>query len=135
MPAPARPSTPDAAPPLPADDPSIFTMDLRSLRGHWSGRASLPAISAETMTGTDRRAQALGIPEERLMEHAGTAVAAAVRVPVLAVGGVTPDNLEEVAAAGASGFAAIGMFAEVSETALVQAAARAAAAWTTRRID
>ena len=63
------------------------------------------------------------------------AVAAAVRVPVLAVGGVTPDNLEEVAATGASGFAAIGMFAAASETALVQAAARAAAAWTTRRID
>jgi len=63
------------------------------------------------------------------------AVAAAVRVPVLAVGGVTPDNLEEVAAASASGFAAIGMFAAASEAALVQAAARAAAAWTTRRID
>ena len=47
------------------------------------------------------------------------AVAAAVRVPVLAVGGVTPDNLDEVAAAGASGFAAIGMFAAASETALV----------------
>ena len=36
-------------------------------------------MSAEAMTGADRRAQALGIPEERLMEHAGTAVAAAVR--------------------------------------------------------
>jgi NAD(P)H-hydrate epimerase len=79
MPAPARPSTPDAAPLLPADDPSIFEMDLRGLRRHWADRASLPAISAEMMTGTDRRAQALGIPEERLMEHAGTAVAAAVR--------------------------------------------------------
>jgi NAD(P)H-hydrate epimerase len=75
----AQPSTPGAAPPLPADDPSIFEMDLRGLRGRWAARASLPAISAETMTGTDRRAQALGIPEERLMEHAGTAVAAAVR--------------------------------------------------------
>ena len=31
------------------------------------------------MTGADRRAQALGVPEERLMEHAGTAVAAAVK--------------------------------------------------------
>jgi len=31
------------------------------------------------MTGADHRAQALGIPEERLMEHAGTAVAAAVK--------------------------------------------------------
>ncbi len=31
------------------------------------------------MTGADRRAQALGVPEPRLMEHAGTAVAAAVK--------------------------------------------------------
>ena len=79
MPATAHPSTPDAAPPLPADDPSIFEMDLRGLRRHWSAQAGLPAISAETMTGVDRRAQALGYPELRLMEHAGTAVAAAVR--------------------------------------------------------
>jgi hydroxyethylthiazole kinase-like uncharacterized protein yjeF len=79
MPAPARPLTPDTAPPLPADDPPIFTMDLRGLRRHWAARAALPAISAETMTGADRRAQALGYPESRLMEHAGTAVAAAVR--------------------------------------------------------
>jgi ADP-dependent NAD(P)H-hydrate dehydratase / NAD(P)H-hydrate epimerase len=79
MPAPARPTSTDAASPLPADDPSIFTMDLRGLRARWAANASLPAISAETMTGTDRRAQALGVPELRLMEHAGTAVAAAVR--------------------------------------------------------
>ena len=31
------------------------------------------------MTGADRRAQALGVPGGRLMEHAGTAVAAATR--------------------------------------------------------
>ena len=78
MPAPAHPLTPDASTPLPADDPPIFEMDLRGLRGHWAARAALPAISAETMTGADRRAQALGYPESRLMEHAGTAVAAAV---------------------------------------------------------
>ena len=59
--------------------PAIFDMDLRGLRHHWAARADLPPISAETMTGADRRAQALGYPEERLMEHAGTAVAAAVR--------------------------------------------------------
>ncbi len=35
-------------------------------------------MSAEAMTGADRRAQALGVPGSRLMEHAGTAVAAAV---------------------------------------------------------
>jgi len=63
------------------------------------------------------------------------AVVAAVSVPVLAVGGVTPDNLHELAATGASGFAAIGMFVATPETAIMQAAARAAAAWTTRNID
>ena len=33
-----------------------------ALRRHWAARAALPAISAETMTGADRRAQALGYP-------------------------------------------------------------------------
>jgi hydroxyethylthiazole kinase-like uncharacterized protein yjeF len=79
MPVTARTPTSDPAPPLPADDPAIFEMDLRGLRRHWALQAALPAISAETMTGADRRAQALGYPELRLMEHAGTAVAAAVR--------------------------------------------------------
>jgi NAD(P)H-hydrate epimerase len=64
---------------LPANDPAIFTLDLRGLRRRWAASAALPPIGAEAMTGADRRAQALGIPEERLMEHAGTAVAAAVR--------------------------------------------------------
>jgi ADP-dependent NAD(P)H-hydrate dehydratase / NAD(P)H-hydrate epimerase len=64
---------------LPADDPSLFELDLRGLRQRWAGRAAMPPIGAEAMRGADRTAQALGIPEERLMEHAGTAVAAAVR--------------------------------------------------------
>jgi NAD(P)H-hydrate epimerase len=64
---------------LPANDPAIFEMDLRALRTHWADRAAMPPIGAEAMTGADRRAQALGVSEERLMEHAGTAVAAAVR--------------------------------------------------------
>ena len=79
MPVTAQPSTPDAAQPLPADDPSIFEMDLRGLRRHWAVPAGRPPISAETMTGADRKAQAFGYPEVRLMEHAGTAVAAAVK--------------------------------------------------------
>jgi thiamine-phosphate pyrophosphorylase len=45
-------------------------------------------------------------------------VAGAVAVPVLAVGGVSPDNVNEVAAAGAAGLAAIGLFAAGSEPAL-----------------
>lgn len=65
--------------PLPANDPTIFELDLRGLRNRWAATASLPAIGGEAMSGADRRAQALGVSEERLMEHAGTAVAAAVR--------------------------------------------------------
>ncbi len=65
--------------PLPADDPTIFGMTLGDLRRHWAGSAALPPIGAEAMTGADRRAQAFGIAGAWLMEHAGTAVAAAVR--------------------------------------------------------
>ena len=75
----ASPDTTNARTPLPADDPELFELDLRGLRRRWADRAALPSMSAEAMTGADHRAQALGIPEERLMEHAGTAVAAAVR--------------------------------------------------------
>ena len=69
--------------PLPADDPSLFELDLRGLRHRWAERADLPSIGAETMRGADRRAQALGVSEDRLMEHAGTAVAAAVKALAL----------------------------------------------------
>jgi ADP-dependent NAD(P)H-hydrate dehydratase / NAD(P)H-hydrate epimerase len=74
------PTTVDpVGPALPANDPSIFELDLRGLRARWATQSALPPITGEAMTGTDLRAQALGIPQERLMEHAGTAVAAAVR--------------------------------------------------------
>jgi ADP-dependent NAD(P)H-hydrate dehydratase / NAD(P)H-hydrate epimerase len=66
-------------PRLPADDPGIFDLDLRGLRARWARAAARAPINAETMTGADRRAQALGVPGSRLMEHAGTAVAAAVK--------------------------------------------------------
>jgi thiamine-phosphate diphosphorylase len=58
-------------------------------------------------------------------------VVATAAVPVLAVGGVSPDNLGKVAAAGAAGFAAIGLFAAASEAALAHAVAAATAAFTT----
>jgi NAD(P)H-hydrate epimerase len=67
------------AAPLPADDPELFQLDLRGLRERWREAAARPAIGAEAMTGADRRAQALGVRSERLMEHAGTAVAAAAK--------------------------------------------------------
>lgn len=77
---PMSPIPPGAtSPPLPADDPELFALDLGELRRRWAEAAARPPIGAEGMTGADRRAQALGVPGERLMEHAGVAVAAAVR--------------------------------------------------------
>jgi hydroxyethylthiazole kinase-like uncharacterized protein yjeF len=64
---------------LPADDPGLFELDLRGLRERWAETAGRSPIGAEQMTGADRRAQRLGVPGIVLMEHAGTAVAAAVR--------------------------------------------------------
>ena len=68
-----------ASPPLPADDEALWELDLRGLRQRWAEASARGPINAEAMTGADRRAQALGMPGHRLMEHAGTAVAAAVR--------------------------------------------------------
>lgn len=65
--------------PLPADDPELASLSLDELAARWSETAERGAISAEEMTGTDRKAQARGMPGVRLMEHAGTAVAAAAR--------------------------------------------------------
>jgi ADP-dependent NAD(P)H-hydrate dehydratase / NAD(P)H-hydrate epimerase len=65
--------------PLPTDDPSIFELDLEGLATHWAATAAQSAIGAEAMTGTDRRAQALGFSGVRLMENAGCAVAAVAR--------------------------------------------------------
>lgn len=77
----APPDSDDRAaglPRLPADDPAIFELDLEGLAARWSSAMERPPMSGEAMTGADRRAQALGIPASQLMEHAGTAVAAAV---------------------------------------------------------
>ena len=74
MPAAADPTTP-----LPGDDPEIFALDLRGLRERWAAAAGRSPIGSEAMTGADLKAQKLGIPGQRLMEHAGAAVAAAVK--------------------------------------------------------
>jgi ADP-dependent NAD(P)H-hydrate dehydratase / NAD(P)H-hydrate epimerase len=79
----ATPSVPDTAP-LPADDPELFDLDLRELRERWRASADRSPISGEAMTGADRRAQMLGVPSERLMEQAGTAVAAATAALIVA---------------------------------------------------
>ena len=61
-------------------------LDLRGLRRRWAATGALGPIGAEAMTGADRRAQALGVPGERLMEQAGAAVAAVVRAVAEATG-------------------------------------------------
>jgi len=72
--------------PLPADDPELFEFDLRGLRVRWALAAARSPIGTEAMTGADRRAQILGVPSQRLMEHAGTAVAAAVKALAVDLG-------------------------------------------------
>src|SRR4051812_40992196 len=72
-----------AEPPLPADDPTLFDLDLRRLRERWAPTAARSPMTAEAMVGADRRAQALGVAGERLMEQAGAATAAAARALAL----------------------------------------------------
>lgn len=50
--------------------------------------------------------------------------AGAIHVPIVAIGGVTVDNVRNVAAAGAAGFAAIGLFAGMSGEAEIDAKLR-----------
>jgi NAD(P)H-hydrate epimerase len=71
---------------LPADDPAIFDMELDGLAARWGSAMERSPMSGEAMTGADRRAQALGVPGAVLMEHAGTAVAAAVRALAVRTG-------------------------------------------------
>lgn len=65
--------------PLPADDADLATLSLDELALRWADAAARTPITAEAMTGMDLKAQALGIPGEALMEHAGAAVAAAAQ--------------------------------------------------------
>ena len=79
MPKSLVPTSERASIPLPADDPELATLDLRGLRARWAATAARPAFGAEAMAGADRRAQAMGVPGQRLMEQAGSAVGAAAR--------------------------------------------------------
>jgi NAD(P)H-hydrate epimerase len=73
------PVSTDSKVPLPADDPELFELDLRGLRTRWAAIADRNPISSAAMAGADLKAQKLGVPGQRLMEHAGAAVAAAVK--------------------------------------------------------
>jgi ADP-dependent NAD(P)H-hydrate dehydratase / NAD(P)H-hydrate epimerase len=78
-------SVPASAALLPADDPTLFQLDLDGIAQRWAEVMRRAPMTAEAMTGADLRAQRMGVPGIRLMEHAGTAVAAAARA--LAVAG------------------------------------------------
>jgi len=83
-------TTPDRAararrgPRLPADDPTLFELDLAGLAARWAEAMDRAPITAAEMTGTDAKAQRLGVSGSRLMEHAGTAVAATARALIAA---------------------------------------------------
>jgi ADP-dependent NAD(P)H-hydrate dehydratase / NAD(P)H-hydrate epimerase len=88
--------------PLPAADPGLATLTLDELELRWSEAAARTAITAEAMTGADRKAQALGVPGEELMEHAGTAVAAAAQA-LVAFNGRTDKPVVVLAGPGNNG--------------------------------
>jgi hydroxyethylthiazole kinase-like uncharacterized protein yjeF len=83
---PGSPVDPGAPPPLPADDPTLFGLSLDGLASRWSRSMASAPIGAEAMRGADKRAQSLGVPGTRLMEHAGCAVAAAVEALAVQTG-------------------------------------------------
>ncbi len=79
MTTPERAARAPRGPRLPADDPTLFELDLAGLAVRWADAMDRAPITAAEMTGTDAKAQRLGVSGGRLMEHAGTAVAAAAR--------------------------------------------------------
>ncbi len=99
----ATPAAAGTDDPLPADDPELFDLDLRGLRRRWAAAAARGAIGAEAMAGADLRAQAFGVPGRQLMEHAGTAVAAAVKALAVATGRWTRGPILVLAGPGNNG--------------------------------
>jgi len=80
---------------LPADDPTLFELDLAGLAARWAEAMDRAPITAAEMTGTDAKAQRLGVSGGRLMEHAGTAVAATARALMVAAAAASQVALPE----------------------------------------
>ena len=78
--------SPDRRVRLPADDPTLFELDLDGLAGRWAEAMARAPMTAEEMTGADARAQRMGVPGIRLMEQAGSAVAAVAHALAVASG-------------------------------------------------
>ena len=88
---------------LPADDPTLFELDLAGLAARWAEAMDRAPITAAEMTGTDAKAQRLGVSGARLMEHAGTAVAATSRALMVAAAAASRAARSEVAEHGGPG--------------------------------
>ena len=82
---------------LPADDPTLFELDLAGLAARWAEAMDRAPITAAEMTGTDAKAQRLGVSGGRLMEHAGTAVAATARALMVAAAAASQATRPEAA--------------------------------------
>jgi NAD(P)H-hydrate epimerase len=72
--------------PLPADDPTLFELDLDGLAERWADAMARAPMTAEEMTGADARARRFGVPGIRLMEQAGCAVGAVARALAVSAG-------------------------------------------------
>jgi len=103
---------------LPESD--IIVADARTLLGRRLVGRSVHSIDGAHQAERDGADFIIFGPVWQTASHPGTRpvgvaalqlVVRSVRIPVLAIGGVTEDRIEECRAAGAAGYAAIGMFA------------------------
>jgi thiamine-phosphate pyrophosphorylase len=124
--------------------PEHLPMPLRPRRGFLVGR-SVHSAEAARRAGAEGADYLIAGPVYETRSHpsvepAGLAlieeIAAAVRVPVLAIGGITTEHVEEVVRAGASGVAVISaVLAQPDPRAAAEALRRALdAAWLTTRV-
>jgi thiamine-phosphate diphosphorylase len=97
----------------------IATSDARKLIGGRLVGRSVHSVDAAAAAESEGADYVIYGPVWPSASHPGVApvgidalarVSRAVRIPVLAIGGVTPERIAECHAAGAAGFAAIGMF-------------------------
>ena len=97
----------------------IGTRDARTLLGNRLVGRSVHSLDAALQAERQGADYVIFGPVWQSASHAGVEpvgvealarLAAAVRIPVLAIGGVTETRIAECLAAGAAGFAAIGLF-------------------------
>ncbi len=97
----------------------IATRDARALLGNRLVGRSVHSIDSAVEAERDGADYVIYGPVWPSASHSGVApvgvealarVAGALRIPVLAIGGITAERIPEITAAGAAGYAAIGLF-------------------------